>query len=1144
MKRNLFRKAMCLLLSVTMLFGALGVTAFAARLKDDSSHTSLDEMKSFLNASSYAAYKERYKDSAGSGLSRIDIDVVAALVRGEIKPGESYAGIVTKDSICYNEAQSEANRALWEQFGDNWENTVYLPAKGTAEWQFDIPDGAEGLYYIAFEYYTCDTADSSISSVERKLYIDGAIPFSEASYLTFPKSWKYSYVSNPVVTDTDEADDYRITYELRNRSDKLEENGYFKIVTEIKSGKKTVTEYRIAQDINGNSMSPELVQNPQWGTYYCQDSTGYYNEYFAFHFQNAKHTLRLEAQREPMIIKSISLVPVGSSERKIESYKDVRAEYENRGYTSPQNGKITVLQAEFPDLVSDNSVTAGNNNSSSATYPSASSAQLFNVIGKNSYNAIGQWAAYDFKVNESGLYTISMRYLQSALQGMYICRAVKLFGGHTGTPGEGVADGVYGLSDGTPEVPFAEAYNTQFDYSKEWQSNYISDGSGDAFQFYFKAGTTYTLYLECSLGSLKELIQRVEISMDKVNNCYLRILQLTGADPDEFRSYSFDKIMPEVLIELLDQAIELDAVSKAFEELCGTKGSHIATLDTVAILLDRMGRDEGVEIAANMSNLKSYLGTLGTWINNSKKSTLILDEIEIHPASDGQKELPRANAGFFSAFWFEIKSFFGSFFTDYDAMGLTTRPTEDTKTIEVWLATGRDQSQIWRTMIDASDGYTEATGTAVTLKLVTGGTLLPSILAGKGPDVYLGLDAASVINYAIRDAVIGVSGNDKHLTEEQNRIFTNTYYTYKDENGQHTTVTSPIAGREAELSYTTHPFDEAVKKYDFETGDGKFVEAALNTIRLLGVTYGVPQTMSFAMMFYRTDILAKLGEEIPETWPQVLALLPVLQANNMSIGLSYASAIDFLLYQMGGNMWRYTDNEQYAGARIGLNTDIALTAFDYVCRLYSDYSFPVNYDGANRFRTGEMPIIVGDYAGIYNQLVVYATEIDGLWEFGSLPGWVRDNGEFNYDSLAGVGATVMLHGCQNMLEAWQFVQWETSGKVQADYGNRMVALIGPSAKYESANVTALNDLSWTAKEKAAIADQMKHLSSVVNYPGSYIIGRYTKFAFLNTVNNGADAVDAMNEYIDAINAELKRKRKEFDLPTLDSDVDESELPGA
>ena len=56
-----------------------------------------------------------------------------------------------------------------------------------------------------------------------------------------------------------------------------------------------------------------------------------------------------------------------------------------------------------------------------------------------------------------------------------------------------------------------------------------------------------------------------------------------------------------------------------------------------------------------------------------------------------------------------------------------------------------------------------------------------------------------------------------------------------------------------------------------------------------------------------------------------------------------------------------------------------------------------------------------------------------------------------------------------------------------------------------------------------------------NILAPYIINRYTKFAFLAAVNDGADAVDALTGYIDAINAEIKRKREEFGLPVLETD---------
>ena len=435
-------------------------------------------------------------------------------------------------------------------------------------------------------------------------------------------------------------------------------------------------------------------------------------------------------------------------------------------------------------------------------------------------------------------------------------------------------------------------------------------------------------------------------------------------------------------------------------------------------------------------------------------------------------------------------------------------------------------------MIDAQDGFTAQTGYAVNLKLVTGGTLLPSILSGKGPDVYMGLSSADVINYAIRNAVVGIGGSKLPDTPE-NECFKNTYYTYEGE--KPTTVKKDGV----EPIFVSKPYDVYAEE--------NFVDAALDTVRLLDVAYAIPQTMSFTMMFYRMDVLADLGIEVPETWDDMLSILPLLQSNNMEIGISYVLALEFMIYQQGGNMWHYTDNPEYAGSKIALDTNVATQAFAEVCKWFTDYSFPISYDAANRFRTGEVPLLVGDYVSLYNTLVIYATEIEGLWRFSPLPGSpvydengnqvYDENGyaKLNYSSLASVTATVMLHGCEGeeKLAGWEFMQWQTSPEVQAEYGNKMVALIGPAAKYETANKHAIANLSWTEDERLAIEDQIEHMKSVVNYPGSYYYGRYLKFAFLDVVNNGADPYDALSQYVDAINAEITRKREEFDLKTGD-----------
>ena len=80
---------------------------------------------------------------------------------------------------------------------------------------------------------------------------------------------------------------------------------------------------------------------------------------------------------------------------------------------------------------------------------------------------------------------------------------------------------------------------------------------------------------------------------------------------------------------------------------------------------------------------------------------------------------------------------------------------------------------------------------------------------------------------------------------------------------------------------------------------------------------------------------------------------------------------------------------------------------------------------------------------------------------------------------------------------------------------------------------ALEELPWTSREYSQLMKQMDQTAAITNYPGSYILGRYTSFAFLNAYNNKADPVDSLLGYINTINKEITRKRTEFGLETLE-----------
>ena len=127
----------------------------------------------------------------------------------------------------------------------------------------------------------------------------------------------------------------------------------------------------------------------------------------------------------------------------------------------------------------------------------------------------------------------------------------------------------------------------------------------------------------------------------------------------------------------------------------------------------------------------------------------------------------------------------------------------------------------------------------------------------------------------------------------------------------------------------------------------------------------------------------------------------------------------------------------------------------------------------------------------------------------------------------------MIEGSKNEEAAWEFIKWYTGAECQTDYANEMVAIIGDSAKHPTANRTALSQMPWTRAEYAEVQKQFENLAAVPNYPGYYILGRYTEFAFLAAYNNDADPSTELLSYINTINTEISRKRLEFGLETLE-----------
>ena len=983
MRKTTSKKLTCLALALLMTLGtAAQVMTFAADTAETAADASgLKEISDALSSINYAEYKEQHADAT----------------RG--------TSTVTVKAVDYIADETDATVSVESNYMGKSGQSLIIQDDGQVSWKVDIPK--TGLYAIKIDY--CSVSEKT-NSIERTLYINGKVPFSEARYLLMKKLWINEYV-----------------------------DGRFKV------------------DGNGNELRPTSTVDHVWQEYEFIDSNGYYANPFEFYLEAGENVITLGAVREPMAIQNITIYPY---EDKISYEEYVAGKSEAAAASDTEKYKY---QAEVPTATSDYTVYPVYDRKSAITEPQHHTKILLNTIGGEKWTKVGQFVEYRITVENEGLYQIIPRFRQNTLDGMYVSRKI--------------------LIDG--KVPFEEANYCKFNYDTDWQLVPLNNGA-DTFQFYLEPGE-HTIRFEVTLGEMGDIVRQVADVLDAINDDYLEILKLTGASPDSYRDYGFGRVMPQVVEDLVIQSINLNDVISYIESTGEMKSSNSASLTNIARRLEEMGTDED-EIAANLDDLKTDIGTLGTWINNIKKQPLEFDYILVQPAS---AELPKAEGNFFQAFAHEIKQFVGSFFTDYNSLGSAAEGIDTDRSIEVWAATGRDQAQIIRNLID--NYFIPEYNIAANMKLVSADTLLPSVLAGVGPDVALPGAGADPIQYAIRSAVYALNPEayvDEADATEEEKAFN------------------------AEMRAVFADFDEVASR---------FTEAAFIPISLYGKTYGLPETQSWNMMFYRTDILADLGVDVPKTWDDLMALVPVLQFNNMEIGLSQDYQI--FMYQMNEDLW--ADD----GMRINLDSNKSLEAFETMCNYFTQYSLPYTYDFANRFKTGEMPIAIQNYT-MYNNVVIFGTEIAGLWEFGPVPGMIDEDGNINNTTMSGSSALVMMAGTEDAASAWEFMKWYTDTQFQVDYSNELVAILGDAAKNATANQEALEELPWTSREYEQLMKQMNNLSAVPQYPGSYIIGRYTNFAFLDAYNNHADPVDSLLQYINTINKEINRKRTEFELEIL------------
>lgn len=821
-------------------------------------------------------------------------------------------------------------------------------------------------------------------------------------------------------------------------------------------------------DNRGNELRPSQVERPVWLTLTLSDDMGYYTEPYAFYFEEGFNTIRLAARKEPLAIGGLRLFQKQPAPR----YAEVAKLYQELGH-KPVRNVLVKVQAEAASLKSDPTLYAIQDQGDPTVEPYDPALIRLNSIGGHRWQGAGQWLFWEFDVPESGLYQIAIKSKQNILRGSYANRRILVNG----------------------EVPFRELEAVRFRYNNRYTMHVLGEQEqGQPYLFYLEKGKN-AIQMEVVLGDVAELIRIAEEALYELNSMYRQILMITSSTPDMLRDYELQKRIPQVVENLKVQSGVLANLSAELETYTGEKGSHVALLNDLSRQLADMARRPDT-IPKRLGAYRDNISGLGTWILETRDQPLQLDSLFI---ASIDTTLPKAAPSTIGVLSHEIKAFAASFVVDYNMVGDVSDSSEGGREpLTVWVSTGRDQAQFLKDMIE--DTFTPLTGIPVNLKLVNMGVLLPATLAGLGPDVALGVPASDPINFAIRNSI---------------------------------------------LDLTQFPgFSEVVER---------FMASALVPFTFREKVYALPEQQPFPMLFYRTDILQELGLEIPQTWDDVLKIIPELQKEHMNFGLPISSAqssagagdvgtatagagslsshqgvIPFLtfLYQQGGNV--YLED----GIAAELDSELAVDAFRRWTELYELYKLPLSYDAANRFRIGEIPILMAGYP-LYNMLSVSAPEIRGRWDFTLVPGTMRDDGTIDRTVPGGSvdygAASIIMKDARDPHAAWEFLSWWTSTETQVRYGRELESLLGPSARYPTANIEALRQLPWSVEEYEKLYNQWQAVRGVPEVPGGYMIGRHLDNAFRRVVYQQQDPRKTLLDYVRTINEEIKVKRAEFGL---------------
>jgi ABC-type glycerol-3-phosphate transport system substrate-binding protein len=619
------------------------------------------------------------------------------------------------------------------------------------------------------------------------------------------------------------------------------------------------------------------------------------------------------------------------------------------------------------------------------------------------------------------------------------------------------------------EIPFQEFKAVAFPYTMQFRNRTLMQTNGEPLYIFLEAGE-HTITMEAVNYAYRFAIETMQTIMREIQQLSLEIKRYTAGSNDLYRDWDIETFFPTASQDLKTWADQLDNM---YTQLLGLSlTNQPSQLANVRVSSNRL------RTLANQINRlpglmvqfadgdSSVNQMLGVSLQQMMRSSLEIERIMVH----GRVELPRPSATFFvSAYEGGARLVLSFINNPYSANRM------DPNDLNVWVNFPRPYIEIMQALIDQlypGDRPVKLSQMPDENKLIL------SNISGQSPDLALGINHWIPYDFASRDAALDL------------RQFPG-----------YTDLVKDFA-------------KGAMIPYVFEQG-----------------VYGLPLTQNFWVTFYRRDIMASIGiEEIPQTWDEVIGILPLLQSYGLNYFLPlsqfsglkpFVATLPFI-HQFGGQL--YAEN----GMSTTINSEDTLNGITLMAELYTLYNIPKFVASFyNQFRYGTLPIGIGDL-GTYLLLSSAASELDGLWSMDLHPGF-RDpvTNQINRSAASGAQSSMILANTNHRQDSWDFLSWWMSTPIQALFGNILQSTYGKTFFWNSANLEAFAQSSMPQQYKEVVLEQWEYALEASRIPGTYMVERELSNAWTNIVFYGMNPRQAIDEAVRISNREIIYKMAEF-----------------